>query len=117
MNTENTALTVRELAPQVFVAGQLSEQSIKAAADRGIRSIINNRPDHEGSEQPLTADLQRVADELGIRLIYQPVISGAMTAADVETFREIYRDVEKPLLIFCRTGARSAQLFAASGVE
>lgn len=110
-------MRVLELVPDVYVTGQLFDDTVRAAAEQGVKTIINNRPDHEGPDQPLTADLQRLAEELGMSFVYQPVVPGAMTPQDVEDFRNIYKEVEKPLLIFCRTGARSTQLFEACGVE
>ena len=110
-------MNVTELAPEVFATGQLTEQDLKLIAEQGIKTVINNRPDHEGPGQPLTADLQRAAEALGMRYIYQPVVSGAMTPKNIEDFREIYPTVDKPLLLFCFTGARSAHLFQASGVR
>ncbi len=115
--SEYLQMRVLELAPDVYVTGQLFDDTVRIAARQGIRTIINNRPDNEAPGQPLSADLQRTAEELGLKFIFQPVVSGAMTPRDVEVFREIYKDVEKPLLIFCRTGARSTRLFEASGVE
>jgi uncharacterized protein (TIGR01244 family) len=110
-------MRVLELAPDVYVTGQLFDDTVKVAAKQGIKTIINNRPDHESPGQPLSEDLQKVAEELGVNFIFQPVVSGAMTPRDVEVFREIYKDIEKPVLIFCRTGARSTRLFEASAVE
>lgn len=110
-------MRVTELAPEVFATGQVTEQDLKLIAEQGVKTVINNRPDHEEPGQPLSGDLQRAAEALGVRYVHQPVISGAMTPKDIDDFRGIYRDIEKPLLIFCRTGARSAHLFRASGVE
>lgn len=110
-------MRVRELAPDVYVTGQLFDDTVRAAAKQGVKTIINNRPDHEAPDQPLSADLQKLAEELGMSFVYQPVVSGAMTPQNVEDFRGIYGEVEKPLLIFCYTGARSTQLFEGSGVE
>ena len=110
-------MRVTELSPEVFATGQVTEQDLKLVADQGIKTVINNRPDHEEPGQPLNEDLQRAAEALGMRYIFQPVVSGAMTPKNIEDFREIYPTVEKPLLIFCRTGARSTYLFQASGVD
>ena len=115
--SEYLQMRVLELAPGVYVTGQLFDDTVRAAAKQGVKTIINNRPDHEGPGQPLSADLQKLAEELGMSFVFQPVVSGRMTPQDVEDFRSIYQDVEKPLLIFCRTGARSTQLFEISGVE
>ena len=110
-------MKVMELAPEVFATGQLSTEDLKLIAEQGVRSVINNRPDHEEAGQPLSDDLRRAAESLGIRYVHMPVVSGAMTPKDIDDFRGIYRDIEKPLLVFCRTGARSAHLFRASGAE
>ena len=75
-------LRVLELAPQVFVAGQVFEQELKVAAEQGIRSVINNRPDGESANQPPSAHLAGVAEGL-----------------------------ERPMLVFCRSGARSTALW------
>ena len=114
--SEYLQMRVLEMAPDVYVTGQLFDDTVRVAAKQGVRTIINNRPDHEAPGQPLYADLQKVAEDLGMTYIFQPVVSGAMTPRDVEVFREIYRDIEKPCLIFCRTGARSMRLIEASGV-
>ena len=111
------AMRVMEIAPEVFATGQVTEQDLKLVADQGIRTVINNRPDHEEPGQPLTGDLQQAAEALGMRYVYLPVVAGAMTPANIEDFREVYPQFEKPLLIFCRTGARSTSLFNASSVE
>ena len=110
-------MRVMELAPEVFATGQVTEQDLELLADQGIRTVINNRPDHEEPGQPLTGDLQQAAGALGMEYIYLPVVASAMTLANVEDFREVYPQLEKPLLIFCRTGARSTSLFNTSGVE
>jgi sulfide:quinone oxidoreductase len=43
--------------------------------------------------------------------VFFPVVSGRITADDVEGFRAIRAGLEKPMLVFCRTGARSTQLW------
>ena len=59
-------MRVLELAPQVYVTGQLFEQDLKLIAKQDVRSIMDNRSDDEALRQPLAADLARVAEELGI---------------------------------------------------
>ena len=58
-------MRVLELGPQVYVSGQLFEHDIRLAAKQGVRSIMNNRPDGEAMGQPLSADLAKIAEELG----------------------------------------------------
>jgi sulfide:quinone oxidoreductase len=100
-----------ELAPQVYVTGQVFEHDLKLMADEGVRSIINNRPDGEASGQPKTADLAEIAENLGMTYIYIPVVSGSITEQNVVDFRQACDTLEKPILVFCRSGARSTSLW------
>ena len=38
-------IRVLELAPQVYVCGQLFETDVQLLARQGVRTIVNNRPD------------------------------------------------------------------------
>ena len=110
-------MRVLELAPQVYVSGQLFEHDIRLAAKQGVRSIMNNRPDGESVGQPLSADLAKVAEELGITFLYLPVDPRAITKQDVEAFAKARDELEPPLLIFCRSGARSTRIWEMAEYE
>ena len=110
-------MRVLELAPQVYVSGQLFEHDIRLAAKQGVRSIMNNRPDGESVGQPLSADLAKVAEELGVTFMYLPVDPRAITSDDVVAFAKARDDLERPLLIFCRSGGRSAKLWELAEYE
>ena len=100
-----------ELAPEVYAAGQIFEQDIKIAADHGVRTIINNRPDYEEMGQPLSVDLELFATSLGLKFAHIPVVTVPVTEEELADFREIYAELDKPVLLFCRTGARSKALW------
>ena len=104
-------MRVLELAPQVYVTGQIFEHDLKLIAEQGIKSIMSNRPDGEAAGQPPNADLARVAEELGIKYEYVPVVSGRVTPQNVADFRKAVDSLDRPMLIFCRTGARSTALW------
>ena len=111
MKQDYLQMRVLELAPQVYVSGQVFEQDLKLAANQGVRTVINNRPDGEAPGQPRSADLERVASELGMNYVYFPVASGRITPGDVTGFGELAESLKRPMLIFCRTGARSTALW------
>ena len=111
MSAEYFAMRVLELEPQVYVTGQIFENDLNTAAKQGIRTIVNNRPDHEAVGQPLSADLQRVAEELGMKFVFFPIVSGRVTQAEIEEFAALRDDFERPVLVFCRSGARSTALW------
>ncbi len=104
-------MRVLELAPQVYASGQLFEADLKLAAKQGVKSIVNNRPDNESAGQPKSADLQRVAEELGMTFVHFPVVIKSLTPQDVENFAKVCEDLERPLLIFCRSGSRATKLW------
>ena len=104
-------MRVLELAPQVYVSGQLFEQDLRLAAKQGVRSIMNNRSDGESMGQPSSADLAKVAEELGMAFVHFPIDPKSITRQDVEAFAKVCDELERPLLIFSRSGARSTKIW------
>lgn len=104
-------MRVLELAPQVYVSGQLFESDLRLAAKQGVRSIMNNRPDGESLGQPLSADLAKAAKKLGMTFVQLPIDPRAITEHDVEAFAKTCDELDRPLLIFCRAGARSTKVW------
>ena len=105
-------MELKSLSPDLLVTGQISVGDIAALAERGVRAIINNRPDGESMGQPLTADIERAAAEQGIAFRTIPFTSGRQTMADVEAFRAALDELPRPLLMYCRTGMRSTSIWA-----
>ena len=104
-------MRVLELAPQVYASGQLFEQDLRLAAKQGVRSIMNNRPDGESIGQPSSADIAKVAEELGMAFVHFPVDPKSITRQNAEAFSKACDELERPLLIFCRSGARSTRIW------
>ena len=48
-------MRVLELAPQVYVTGQLFERDLKLIAKQDVRSIMDNRSADEALRQPLAS--------------------------------------------------------------
>jgi uncharacterized protein (TIGR01244 family) len=107
----------QQLSPDPCVAGQLDPAAMDWAAKAGFRSVINNRPDHEGGpEQPTSATIEAAAVSAGLRYAYLPVAPSIQTPDEIEKFARLIDEMPKPILAFCRSGARSGRLFrAASG--
>jgi uncharacterized protein (TIGR01244 family) len=61
--------------------------------------------------QPLSADLAKIAEELGATFLHLPVNPKAITRQIVEEFAKACDELERPLLIFCRSGARSTTVW------
>ena len=93
-------------------APQISIDDIEQILKNGYKSIINNRPDGEGGNlQPLSADIEAAAQKAGLSYVYLPVISGQITIEQVQEMAKLLEDLPKPILAFCRSGARSTNLY------
>ena len=109
----NTALPLRQIAPDVCVAPQLGPDAMAEAARAGFRSVVNNRPDFEhGPDQPTNAQIEAAARAAGLEYRFLPVGGGYQTPGEVEAFSRLLAELPRPLLAFCRSGNRSANLFA-----
>lgn len=109
------SLPIHPLTDAFAVAPQLLPEDMQSVADAGYKSVIINRPDGEGGpEQPLSADIIAAAEAAGLSVVYQPVISGAITGDDVIRFKELLGQLPAPVLAFCRSGTRCTHLFNAA---
>ena len=107
-------MDVRQLTPFISVSPQINAADIGLAASLGFRAIIANRPEKEGEDQPLNAELEEACLINGLGWHYLPVVSGNITDADVQAFAQLLATVQGPVLAFCRTGTRSTTLWALS---
>jgi uncharacterized protein (TIGR01244 family) len=101
-----------ELAPGVNVAGRLDRTDIDALARAGIRTIINNRPDGEDPGQLPAAEARRIAEAQGMVYRHIPISAATLSRADVDAFAATLRDAPAPVVAHCRSGTRSALLWA-----
>ncbi len=103
-----------KITPFLSVSGQIRPEDLPTLAQAGVRTVINNRPDKESDEQPLSTELEKAARQQGLTYIHQPVISGQLTEDDVAEFNRLFGDVQGPVHAFCRSGMRSISLWALS---
>ncbi len=104
--------TIKRLTPFLSVAAQLQPTDMALLAGSGFRCVINNRPDNEGEGQPSSEAIRQAAEASGLEYHHLPVISGQIADADVAAFRALLGRIKGPALAFCRTGTRSASLWA-----
>ncbi len=111
----NTALPLRPIAADVCVAPQLRPEAMAEAARAGFRSVVNNRPDFEhGPDQPTSAQMEAAAREAGLEYRFLPVDGGYQSPEQIAAFAALLAELPRPLLAFCRSGARSTRLFQAA---
>ncbi len=91
---------------------QISVHDVQEIAALGFKTLVNNRPDGEGgADQPTSAEIEAAALALGLNYVHLPVISGQITEPQARRFAELLVTSPKPVLAFCRSGARSQNLY------
>lgn len=99
------------LTDKLYVAGQIDEADIAAAAAAGVKTIVNNRLDDEELGQPAGATIAAAAARHGLGYVAIPVGPGGLREDDPARFAAILED-RGPALAYCKTGFRSAALWA-----
>lgn len=105
------------LTPDISVSPQLAPTDMDAIRAAGFRSLICNRPDGEGNDQPLFSAMQQAGVAAGIEVAYLPVASGKVDDEQVQQFAALFARLPKPVLAYCRTGMRSTTLWALSQAD
>ncbi|MGC2202775.1 MAG: TIGR01244 family sulfur transferase [Stellaceae bacterium] len=100
------------LAPGLSVSGRLDRADIEALAEAGVRTIINNRPDAEDPGQLAAADARGIAEAHGLAYHHIPITAATLSRTDVDAFADILRNARSPVVAHCRSGTRSALLWA-----
>ncbi len=109
----NTTLPLQVIADGVCVAPQLTPEAMAEAARIGFRSVVNNRPDFEGGpDQPTSAQIEAAARTAGLEYRYLPVNGGYQSPDEIAAFARLLTELPRPMLVFCRSGARSSRLYA-----
>ncbi len=107
-----SVLPLRAVASDICVAPQLRPDAMAEAARAGFRSVINNRPDFEhGPDQPTNAAIEAAAHAAGLEYRFLPVAGGYQSPAEVAAMAQLLKELPRPILAFCRSGSRSANLY------
>lgn len=109
-------MDVRKIDAGLSVAGQIHPDDMEQIAARGFRAIIGNRPDGEESSQPEWRAIAAAAEAHGLLARHIPVGDAHPVETQIPAFLEALDELPKPVLAFCRTGNRSAQLHKRASV-
>ncbi|NRG19983.1 TIGR01244 family phosphatase [Rhizobiales bacterium] len=107
-------MEIKRVTGTLSVSPQISVADITEIAAAGFRSIVCNRPDGEGADQPTFDEIQDKARSLGLEVRYLPVVAGKVRDEDAAEFKVAMAELPKPTLAYCRTGTRSVTLWALS---
>lgn len=95
-----------------FVAPQIDASVTEELRAHGIVAIINNRPDGEEAGQLAAADARQTFEQEGFEYHHVPVTMNTLSPQVVEQFRQVWEQVEGPVVAHCRSGMRSTLLWA-----
>jgi uncharacterized protein (TIGR01244 family) len=109
------SLSAQALTPEFSVSPQLEPAAMALVAKAGFRSVINNRPDFEGGPtQPTDQALAEAAHAAGLTYEHLPVNGAYQSPEEIAEFAELLDNLPRPILAFCRSGARSTKLYVAA---
>lgn len=107
-------MDIRTLNGELSVAPQILALDLADVARAGFKSIICNRPDGEGADQPTFDEIDQAARRHGLHSRYLPAESGKVTDEQGAAFAALMAELPKPVLAYCRTGMRSTTMWALS---
>lgn len=115
-------MSIEKIADYLYVSRQLTERTAKLVAQYDIKTVICNRPDGEEPNQPDFETVKAWLNEAGIeKVVYMPTTMEAINDAQLKEFQDMVAQSPAPILAYCRTGTRSAMLWAMNqskrGVE
>jgi sulfide:quinone oxidoreductase len=107
-------MDIKKLTSNLSISPQVLMSEIQAIAQAGFKAIICNRPDGEGPDQPSFKEIEQAANQYGLQAKYLPAESGKVRDEEGQAFGQLLNTLPGPVLAFCRTGMRSATLWALS---
>jgi uncharacterized protein (TIGR01244 family) len=107
--------TIR-LTETLMAAPQIDAADFAALAAAGVRAVINNRPDGEEPGQLSSAEAARLAAASGMKYHHIPITAATLSDEAVAEFRRDVAAADGKVLAYCRSGTRSATLWALGAI-
>jgi uncharacterized protein (TIGR01244 family) len=103
------------LTDTLYVAPQISVDTVKEAADMGVSLIINNRPEGESSDQTPGDTIEAAARAAGMDYAAIPVTHAGFAPWQIDALDEAFaNNAGGKALLYCRSGTRSTLLWGLS---
>lgn len=107
----------RRLTENVVVSPQLAIEDIAVAAELGVCTIVNNRPDGEEPSAPQGDDIAMAAAAAGLNYVAIPVGHAGFSEPQVDAMIAALEQADGPILAYCRSGTRSTLLWALAAAK
>lgn len=103
------------LTEKLYVAPQISVDTVKEAAAAGVSLIVNNRPEGESADQTPGEVIEAAAKGEGLAYTAIPVTHAGFAPWQIDALDEALGQLgEGKALMYCRSGTRSTLLWALS---
>ena len=102
----------RRLTDTVLASPQIGLAEVAAAKAQGVTLIVNNRPEDESEDQTPGSQIAAAAAAAGIGYVAIPVTHAGFSENQVEAMAQALAGAAGPVLAYCRSGTRSALLWA-----
>jgi len=96
----------------VFVTSQLKPSAVGSLKARGIRTIVDFRPDGEAADQTPSSVIESLSKDDGMAFHYIPVPHESIPDEAVHALRDVLSQGATPTVLYCRSGKRAARTFA-----
>jgi uncharacterized protein (TIGR01244 family) len=106
-------MNIVKLTDSVAVSAQITPEDVAEIAAAGFKVLINNRPDGEELNQPASAAMAAAAQAAGMEYYHMPITAPGFPGPDFDAMSALLDDPARPVLAFCRTGTRCANMWVA----
>ena len=107
-------MDIRQINDEYSVAGQITVEDLDQIKAMGFKSLVCNRPDEEEPGQPSYSQIAARAAELGLEIKHVPVGRMGVDADAVTGMVDALDELPRPMLGYCRSGARSTAIYEKS---
>ncbi|SIQ53305.1 TIGR01244 family protein [Rhizobium sp. RU35A] len=107
-------MDIREINDEYAVTGQITPEDLDQIKAMGFKSIVCHRPDDEEPGQPNFDVVAARARELGLEIAHVPVGRMGVDADAVRGMVDALDEFPRPMLGYCRSGARSTAIYEKS---
>ncbi len=104
------------LSEHMWVGPAPKPGTLQRLSNGGFRSIINNQPDTDDGLLMSSSEVAAEAEAIGLSYLHIPIEGRNPLEKDVRSFSEALATMPRPIFAYCRTGGRSASLWAMASV-
>lgn len=104
-------MDIRPIDDEYSVSGQITVEDLDQIKALGFKSIVCHRPDNESPDQTSFGAIEARAKELGLEITHVPVGPMGVTEEAVQGMVDALDEFPRPMLGYCRSGARSTAIY------